>query len=264
MNSPLNQQYKGPKLAPTPVSDNKYTGVTLDAQKRGSLTSQGAFLPSSASACDTSNRGDVQAADSLTSLRNALGSCTLGNYYKNTSLNRMGQNKSTQARTNDSPFSSEADIHPSSGVPLNQSDSTMPTITLPQHANFSQLAEHQGIHDWNNSVFDDRWLLQPEEIWNLDIHRDSATTVSPRRLAPSRHTSRTGDQMRSSAEEPQRSSVQNVHTQRVIREAEEKEKDHGRRQMSTVPTEKRQKENNESVAASEKLTIGLKGNYMTK
>ena len=264
MNSPSNQQYKGPKLAPTPVSDNQYTGLTLDAKKRGSLTSHGAFLPSSASTRETYNRGDVQAAESLTSLRNALGSSTLGNHYKNTSFNRMSQKKSTQARTNDSPFSSEADIHPSSGVPLNQSDSTMPTTTLPQHANFSQLAEHQGIHDWNNSVFDDRWLLQPEEIWNLDIRRDSTITVSPKKLAPSRNTSRTGDQMRSSAEEPQRSSTQNGRTHCVIREAEGKEKEHSSRQISTVPTKKRQNEDNESVAASGMLPIGQRGNYTTQ
>ena len=261
MHSSSNQQYKGPKLAPTPVSDHQYTGVTLDAKKRGSLTTYGAFLPSSASTRDSNHRGDVQAAESLTSLRNPLALSTLGNHCKNTSFTRMDQKKPTQARINDSPFSSEADIHSSSGVPLHQSDSTMPTTTLPQHASFSQLAEHQGINDWNNSVFDDRWLLQPEEIWNLEIRRDSAVTVSPRKLAPSRNTSRTDDQMRSTAEEPQSSSTQNVHTQRVIREAEAKEKELGSRQMSTGPTQKRQNENNESLAASEKLP---KGTYATQ
>lgn len=259
MNTSSNQQYKGPKLAPTPVSDHQYTGVNLDSKKHGSLSSYVAFMPPSAPARDTHDRGDIQAAKSLTNLRNAPGPFTLGQTQKAPSFNMSGLNISTHARTNDSPFSSEAEIHPSSGVSLNQSDSTMPTTTLPQHANFSQLAEHQGIHDWNSSVFDDRWLLQPEEIWNLEPRRDSVTTPSPERVALSRNTTRTGDQMNSYARH-QRMSNLNAHMQNAGCEAEEKKKEHCGRQVANASAETRPGENRETFAASGKLATGQQGN----
>lgn len=250
-----NQQYKGPKLAPTPVSGHQYTGVTLDPKQRGSLTSHGAFIPSSAPPRDSHNRGDIQAAEFLTTLRHARGSSTRGHHHKGPSFNTIGPNTSTPTRTNDSPFSSEAEIHPSSGVPLNQADNTMPTTTLPQNTNFPQLAESQGIHNWNNSVFDDRWLLQPEEIWNLEARRESVITVSPERQALNRNTPRTGDQIGSRIEGSQRSSTQNAHMQRLVREAEEKKEGLRARQTSTVSTETRWGEN------SDKLATGPKGNH---
>lgn len=258
MNTSSNHQYKGPKLAPTPVSDHHYTGVNLDSKKRGSLSSYVAFMAPSAPTCDTRDRGDNQVAKSLTSLRNALGSFTIGQNQKTHSFNMSGLHTSTHARTNDSPFSSEAEIHPSSGVSLNQSDSTMPTTTLPQHANFSQLAEHQGIHDWNSSVFDDRWLLQPEEIWNLEPRHDSVTTPSPERVALSRNTTRTGDQMSSHAK-LQRPSTLNAHMQKVGHEAEEKSKELCGRKVANVSTETHPSESRKTLAASGKLATGQQG-----
>lgn len=177
------------------------------------------------------------------------------------SVNPMGPNISTHARTNDSPFSSEADIHPSSGVPLNQSDNnTMPTTALPQHANFSQLAENQGIHDWNSSVFDNRWLLQPEEIWNLGARHDSVITVSPERQSVHGNTTRTGEPRGSRTEGSQRSSTQNAHMQRVVREAEIKRKEQDGRQLSTAPTDTRSDQKIRTIAASGKLATGQKDN----
>lgn len=260
MNPSSNQQYKGPKLAPTPVSDHQYTGLTLHPKQHGSLASHGALIPSSGPPRHH-YRGDPQAAKSPTSLRNARGSSSLGHHHEGISVNKMGRDISTNARTNDSPFSSEAEIHPSSGVPLNESDNTMPTTTLPQHANFPQLAEHEGIHDWNNSVFDDRWLLQPEEIWNLAARRESAITVSPERQAVNRNTSRTGDQAGSHTEGSQCSSNQYPHMQRVVREAEEKNKELRIRQLSTTPTETRWSNSSETLTASGKLAAGRKGNH---
>lgn len=259
-----NQQYKGPKLAPTPVSDHQYTGVTLDLKKRGSFTSHGAFFPSSGPPRDNYNRGDIQAAESLTTLRNPRKSSTLGYLHKDLSSNKMDRNKSTHVGINDSPFSSEADIHPSSGVPLNQADNTMPTTTLSQNANFPQLAEHQGIHDWNNSVFDDRWLLQPEEIWNVAARRESVITVSPERQALNRDTSRTGDQLGSRTEGSQRSSTMNTQMQRLVHEAEEKNKELRGRQVSTAPTEAHWGENSDVLAASGKLAAGRKDNHTNR
>ena len=250
MNPSSYPPYKGPKLAPTPLSDHQYGGVNLDLQAQGSLASHGGFLPPSAPIRDIYSRGDVQTVESPTTIRNAPTSFSLGRDTKNTSFNRIGTKTPTQIGTNDSPFSSEADIHPSSGVPLNQSGSTIPTTTLPQHANFSQLAEHQGIHDWNHSVFDDRWLLQPEEIWNLEARRDSAITVSPERLALNRNNFRAGDQTESSYAESQRISMQNTHMQRIGREGEEKAKEHCDRHMTTAPTEPRPADGREALGTA--------------
>ena len=256
-----NQQYKGPKLAPTPVSDHQYTGVTLDPEQRRSLTSHRAFIPSLGPTRDRYSRGDIQAAESLTTLRSARGSSTLSHSHQRPSFNKMDRNMSTHAGINDSPFSSEAEIHPSSGVLLNQTDSTMPTTTLPQNANFPQLAEHQGIHDWNNSVFDDRWLLQPEEIWNLAARRESVITVSPERQVLNPDISRTGDPMSLQTGGSQRSSTQNAHMQRLVHEAEEKTKELRGRQVSNAPPEARWGEESDALAASGKLPAGRKGNH---
>ena len=241
------------------MSDHQYTGVNLDLKKHGSLTSHGAFLPPSAPVRDIYGRRDIQAAESLTTLRNAPGPSTLGHHQMNTSFNKMALN-TARARTSDSPFSSEAEIHPSSGVPLNQSDSTMPTTTLPQHANFTQLAENQGIHDWNNSVFDDRWLLQPEEIWNLEVRRDSVTSPSPKKVALSHNTTRTGDQTGSYARS-QRMSALTAHMQHVGREAGEKQKEHCGLQLATASIETRPGENRETLTASGKLATGQESNH---
>ena len=244
------EPYKGAKLAPTPLSDHQYMGLDLDRKKHGSLATHRAFLPTSAPNRDVYNRGDSQAVETPPTLRNAPGSFILGHQPKDTSINKMGAKITTYTGTNDSPFSSEAEIHPSSGVPLNQSDITMPTTTLPQHANFSQLAEHQGIHNWNNSVFDDRWLLQPEEIWTSEDRRDSAITVSPERSALSRNTFRTDDRTDSSHAESQPVSAQNTHMHRTGCEAEEKEKEHCGRQAATASTKPRRGGGREALAAS--------------
>lgn len=241
------------------MSDHQYTGVNLDSKKHSSLSPYAAFMPPSAPARDTYDRGDIQAAKSITTLCNAPRPFTLGQNQKTPSFNMSCLNTTTHARSNDSPFSSEAEIHPSSGVSLNQFDSTMPTTTLPQHANFSQLAEHQGIHDWNSSVFDDRWLLQPEEIWNLEPRRDSVTTLSPERVALSRNNTRTGDQASSYAR-LQRMSTLNAHMQNAGREAEEKNKEHCGRQVASASTETPPGENRETLAASGKLATGQQGN----
>ena len=243
------QPYKGPKLAPTPLSDHQYAGLNLDLQNHGSLASHGGFVPHSAPTRDVYSQEDFHPAESPTTMRNAPASFTLGRDPKNTSFNKIGTKTPTQIGTNDSPFSSEADIHPSSGVPLNQSGSTMPTTTLPQHANFSQLAEHQGIHDWNNSVFDDRWLLQPEEIWNLEARRNSAVTISPERLALNRNDSRTGDHTESSLVESQRNSIQNTHIQLTGCEKEDKEKEYCGRHVATAPIELRRADGREALGA---------------
>ena len=253
--TPSNQRYRGPKLTPTPVSDHQYTGLILDPKQRANLRSHGALIPSSVHSRNTYNRGDINPVKSPTTLCNTRGSSILGHRHDRPSSDKMSRDISTHAPTNDSPFSSDAEIHPSSGVSLNQSDNTIPTTTQSQKASFSQLAEHQGIHDWNNTVFDDRWLLKPEEIWNLSARRrDSVDSISPERPALTRDPSRSGNQMDSRIEGSQHSSTQNTNMQRLIREAEERKKELSGRQVSPAPIEARSGEKDDTLTTDGKST----------
>ena len=261
MNSLSNQQNKGPMLAPTPVSDHQYKGLVLYPKRGGSISSHGAFNPASVRLRDSSNRGDIQAADSLTGLHNARGPYVKDHSHKDPSFNEMSPENSTQAVTNDSPFSSEAEIHPSSGVSLHQSDNTMPSTTLPQNASFHQLAQHQGIHDWNNSVFDKRWLLQPEEIWNLAPRAESVITVSPERQALGLDAAHSADQMGLGTGRTRHSSIQDVHMQSLIPDVEEKKSEPRDVQVSSTRTETRLGENVGMLAASGKISASRKGNF---
>ena len=257
--TPSNQRSRGPKLAPTPLSDHQYTGLTLDPKQRANLRSHGALIPSSVHSRNTYNRGDINPAKSPTTLCNTRGSSLLGHCHDRPSSDRMGRDTSTHAPTNDSPFSSDAEIHPSSGVSLDQSDNTIPTTTLSQKASFSQLAEHQGIHDWNNTVFDDRWLLKPEEVWNLSARRrDSVDSISPERPALTRDPSCSGNQMDSRIEGFQYSSTQNTNMQRLIREAEERKKELSGRGVSPALIETRLGEKDDTLTTGGKSTAGWK------
>ncbi len=68
--------------------------------------------------------------------------------------------------------SSEAEIHPCAGVPLNILDGEIPTMNEHQEKSFEELETERGIMEWNNTVFDERWLepsqpnlKQPDDRW---------------------------------------------------------------------------------------------------
>ena len=67
--------------------------------------------------------------------------------------------------------------HP--GIPFNISGDDTPREIAHQTKTFTQLAQEQGFRDWNNSVFDDRWLLQPGEMYEIAGGSQSDLTVSP-------------------------------------------------------------------------------------
>ena len=68
------------------------------------------------------------------------------------------------------------------GVPLSESDKASSTFAI--------RARQAGIPDWNervvkglrgnDSVFDGRWVLNPDEAWNVPARRNSGLTISPR------------------------------------------------------------------------------------
>jgi len=44
---------------------------------------------------------------------------------------------------------------------------------------FDHQAQSQGARAWNTTDFDDRWLLQSDEIWNIGPESRSTTTMAP-------------------------------------------------------------------------------------
>lgn len=93
-------------------------------------------------------------------------------------------------RVDESPFSSDSEIYASGGVPLNRSDNMSFSSTQHQTRTFAELAAEQGIREWNNGVFDDRWLLHPEEMWKTDARRKSVLTIPPDRPSINSNTPR--------------------------------------------------------------------------
>lgn len=108
-------------------------------------------------------------------------------------LNTMTNNASDLVGFSNSPPSSDAEIHPSAGASLEKLDGTADRKMQHQTSTFPQLAKLEGIREWNNSVWDDRWLLKPEEMWNIDGRRQSVLTVSPERQPSGHNNMRTGD-----------------------------------------------------------------------
>lgn len=80
-----------------------------------------------------------------------------------------------------SPETSSAGTRTNSGAPLTQSDRASSTFAI--------RAKEAGIADWNekvtkgltgnNSVFDGRWVLNPDEAWNVPARGTSVMTGSP-------------------------------------------------------------------------------------
>lgn len=79
-----------------------------------------------------------------------------------------------------SPDTSSNETQTNSGAPLTQSDQASRT--------FAVRAKQAGISDWNekvtkglrgnNSVFDGRWVLDPNEAWNVPARRTSVPMIS--------------------------------------------------------------------------------------
>ena len=42
---------------------------------------------------------------------------------------------------------------------------------------FSDLASQMGVKKWTDEIFDDRWVLKPDEMWNVDPRRRSVITI---------------------------------------------------------------------------------------
>lgn len=65
---------------------------------------------------------------------------------------------------------------------------------------FSDLASQKGVRKWSDEIFDDRWVLRSDEMWNVDPRRRSVITVSP---SPKSSLWCTDDQVRAQAQATQ-------------------------------------------------------------
>ena len=155
----------------------------------GSLNTYGVFGPSTSvtgksvsgyDKLDCIKRGDrkLQSLARTGVLIDDRGSDT---YHKSASQEKMPRARYQSPKVDESPFSSDAEIDLTGGVALRTSDDITQSKLQHQTHTFAQLAAEQGIREWNNSVFDNRWLLQPEEMWNTDARRESILTISPER-----------------------------------------------------------------------------------
>ena len=94
---------------------------------------------------------------------------------KSSESNNMFRKVSCSTAANDSSLSSDAEIHPSSGVPLGEAELKQSKTSQHQTKTFADLAVEKGIMEWNNSVFDERWLepTQPKPA-TASEHQQSA------------------------------------------------------------------------------------------
>ena len=101
--------------------------------------------------------------------------------------NTMVRDASLQSSMQESTYSS---IRPGGGVAVSETNHSMPVMLQHQTHNFSQLASARRIHDWNNSVFDDRWVKTPAEMYHHGGRTNSVNTADPRRQSVSSRAER--------------------------------------------------------------------------
>lgn len=93
--------------------------------------------------------------------------------------NAVARRSSQQTLGEESHFSSEVEIHQCAGVPLYASDE-IPTMNEHQAKSFEELETERGIIEWNNTVFDERWLDPPSP--NLAKTPNDQQPTTPRKV----------------------------------------------------------------------------------
>ena len=101
--------------------------------------------------------------------------------------NTMLRDVSLQSSIQESTYSS---IRPGGGVAVSETDHSMAVMLQHQTHNFSQLASARRIHDWNSSVFDDRWVKTPAEMYHHGGRTNSVNTADPCRQSVSSRAER--------------------------------------------------------------------------
>lgn len=134
-----------------------YEGVTANSYQSSCLNSCGMFIEQSNFA-DAAHGGVHTIMSPLAVQTTSEEGLFARSERKPSASNKIARNAMNNTPVNESTLSSESEIYPSSGVPLDESDMNVSGMDQGQMKTFQQLAEEKGIREWNNTVLDERWL----------------------------------------------------------------------------------------------------------
>ena len=88
-----------------------------------------------------------------------------------------------QTRISEERPSESVNFGSSGRLQINNGESSTATRTAVSQNRFDELASQQGHRPWNRTDFDDRWLLQSGEVWNIDPRTRSTRNIAPDSVA---------------------------------------------------------------------------------
>lgn len=149
-----------------------YHGVILAPDQSANLTAYGAFKESSSSNSFSKGHGS-NASDALAMRPRAAGSVTQLDPFSSNPQTTQPANTTTNniANAHQSSYNASVtaeEMHPIGGVPVKVIGKVNRGTLAHQTNTFPNMAAGQSISDWNNKVFDNRWLLKPGEIWTIE------------------------------------------------------------------------------------------------
>ena len=151
-------------------SSSEYTGITMPSGRLGNLTTHGALASINNPSETLEGHCDSSSGDDLGDLP-----------FTPSSARGKSNPNSITATPNRKWLESDENtaLRPPKGQVYDTSRGVSLYDIASQTKTFAQLSREQGFRDWNNSVFDDRWGLRPDETWKRDGSRQSAFMISP-------------------------------------------------------------------------------------
>ena len=165
MTSTSENPYK--TMKPTPLAPD-YKGLQRNPYQNSYLTSYGMFADRAGFA--DAAHGGVHTIMSPLNGQHDPDEPTPTAKDSFSELNDRFRKVSCSTVANDSSLSSDVEIHPSSGVLLGEMELKQPKSSQYQTKTFQDLASEKGIMEWNNEVFDERWL-EPSRPKPVNVNR---------------------------------------------------------------------------------------------
>ena len=147
MNPSSENPYKG--MEPTAFAP-QYQGLLANPHQRSSLTYHGILA-------NRSRFTDAAHGGLHTIMSPVAGQSNSQEFTPQAERNFSTSNVSSETTFYKSCISSDIEMHPSSGVCLNDSSKGLPSTSQHQTKTFRELAAEKGIMEWNHGVFDERW-----------------------------------------------------------------------------------------------------------
>ena len=162
-------------------STNDYTGAVLHPGQLSSLTMYGYPGGAYSSRKKTEAITGKNAVEPRSPLLNANSPAQSKPPQRNLGMHNTAQQALKQEDIHNSMETSSTGTQSNFGVPLSESDKASSTFAI--------RARQAGIPDWNeqvvkglngnDSVFDGRWVLNPDVAWNVPARRTSPLAISP-------------------------------------------------------------------------------------